>query len=232
MEMLTRKFNISAELYRLDEPVDTGQAPFLQEFFQNAKLGLIEADIENAIYENNINPDDKRGEEQIEDEIKQRYEDMPFSEYLDTFYSNNLAGFLEQASLIYNLEEICIEFAQFLCFPIWYEFWKPQGIDQTRQRIENAYNMLKVVERQPISQALATINIVINSAHQTGDMLGYISDVTQDTTRDIRRAMDLLSNSADLTEWNKDLQTVQNTQNPKQVGLPPNTRNLMSDPIE
>jgi len=234
-----KKFNISPELHRLDEPVKNGQAQVLSRLFEAAKYELIEADTENAIYENNRNPDDQRDEEEIEAEIKQRYEEMSFSEYFDTWYGGDLATFLEMASQTYDLQEICIEFAQFLCFPIWYGFWKPQGIDQTRQRIENAYNMLKSVERQPIGQALATINIIINSAHQTGDMLDYITDVTQDSKGEIRRAMDLLSNATEFEEWDLDLREVGLQLPPKnaptqvpqnqQKGIPPVARNLMFD---
>jgi hypothetical protein len=244
MQRLRKKFNISPELHRLDEPVKSGQAPVLHKLFETAKHELIEADTENAFYEANRNQEEI-DEEQIQAEIKQRYEEMPFSEYLSTWHGDDLAGFLEAASQMYDLEEICIEFAQFLCFPIWYGFWKPQGIDQTRQRIENAYSMLKSVENQPIGQALATINIVINSAHQTGDMLDYIADVTQDSKGEIRHAMDLLSNATEFEEWDLDLREVglqlppktlptaplkPITQKPNQVGLPPVARNLMFEP--
>lgn len=238
MERLGKKFNISPELHRLDEPVKSGQAQVLNRFFETVKLELVESDMENARYEKR-QEQEEIDEEQLEAEIKQRYEEMPFSEYLSTWHGNDLGDFLEMASRFYDLEEICIEFAMFLCFPIWYGFWKPQGIDQTRQRIENAYNMLKSVESQPIGQALATINIVINSAHQTGDMLDYIADVTQDTKGEIRRAMDLLSNATEFEEWDLDLQEVGLQLPPKnapmqapqnqQKGIPPVARNLMFD---
>jgi hypothetical protein len=239
-----RNFNISPELHRLDEPIKNGQARVLSRLFETAKLELIEGDMENALYEKR-QEEEEVDEEQLEAEIKQRYEEMPFSEYLSTFYNDDLGDFLEMASQFYDLEEIYVEFAQFLCFPIWYGFWKPQGIDQTRQRIENAYNMLKSVESQPIGQALATINIVINSAHQTGDMLDYIADVTQDSKGEIRHAMDLLSNATEFEEWDLDLREVglqlppktlptaplkPITQKPNQVGLPPVARNLMFEP--
>ena len=202
MEKLRKKFNISKELHRLDEPVKNGQASLLNKIFENAKRELIEADTENALYDK----EEYRDEEQIEAEIKQRYEEMPFSEYLETWYGDDLARFLEDSSNFYDLKEICIELAMFLCFPIWYGFWKPQGIDQTRQRIEKAYNMLLNIGNQPINKALATINIVIGSVHQTGDMLDYIADVTQDSKSEIRHAMDLITNATEFKEWDLDLQ--------------------------
>lgn len=230
-----KNFNISPELHRLDEPVRSGQAHVLNRLFETAKLELVEADTENALYENK---EEQRDEEEIEAEIKQRYEEMPFTEYLSTFYNDDLETFIEQSSEIYDLETICIELAQFLCFPIWYGFWKPQGIDQTRERVQNAYNMLRVVERQPINQALATINIVINTCHQTGDMLDYISEVTQDSKGEIRHTMDVLSNNTEFREWDLDLQEVglqlptQNApiQKPQQTGVPPVARNLSQAP--
>jgi hypothetical protein len=240
MERLRKKFNISTELHRLDEPVKNGQAPVLHKLFETIKYEFIEADMENALYEKR-QEQEEIDEEQIEAEIKQHYEEMPFSEYIRTWYRDDLAGFLEASSQMYDIKEICIEFAQFLCFPIWYGFWKPQGIDQTRQRIENAYNMIKSVENQPIGQALATINIVINSVHQTGDMLDYIVDATQDSKGEIRHAMELLSNTTKFEEWDLDLQEVglqlpqpnmPTQQKPKQIGIPPVARNLyLNDPI-
>jgi hypothetical protein len=99
--------------------------------------------------------------------------------------------------------------------------------------------MLKSVESQPIGQALATINIVINSAHQTGDMLDYIANVTQDSKGEIRRAMDLLSNATEFEEWDLDLREVGLQLPPKnspmqapqnqQKGIPPVARNLLTD---
>lgn len=215
-----KKFNISTELHRLDEPVKNGQTHVLSKLFETAKLELIEADIENALYENKK---EQRNEEEIEAEIKQRYEEMPFSEYLSTFYNDDLETFIEQSSKFYDLEEICIELAQFLCFPIWYGFWKPQGIDQTRQRIENAYQMIKAVEHQPIKQAFVNINIVINACHQTGDMLDYIIDYTNDSRGEIRHAMETLSNSPSFPDWDLDLQDVGLQLPAKQITVNQNT---------
>lgn len=233
---LKNKFNISTELHRLDEPVKNGQATVLHKLFETAKSGLIEYDTENAFYEANSNQEEIN-EEQIEAEIKQRYEEMPFSEYFDIYYGGDLAGFLNAASEMYDIEEICIEFAIFLCFPIWEKYWGPQGIYETRERVEKAYQKLLNVQSLPLGIALATINDVIGTCHQTGDMLDYISDVTDDTAGEIRHAMDFVTNNMNFELQDIELQEIgvqiphaPINKKPQQNGVSPVPRNNLPQP--
>jgi hypothetical protein len=218
-----RNFNITPYLPQMDEPVRSGAAKTLSLFFNQAKRDVAEADLENALYENNrLDPSEQRSEEEITQEINSRTEEMEFSDYLSDYYSDDLETFFQHVSQFANIEEMAKEFLAFLCFPIWYGYWQPQGIDDTRKRIEITYELLKQIDSQPITQALASINIVLNTAHQTGDMLDYISEVTNESVKEIRGTMDSLSIATNHSQWDKELSAVgvvypqqQKTQKPK-----------------
>ncbi len=186
-----KKGDFFAEIHRLDEPINSGQAPVLSKYFETIKNEFADLD---------------------EDEnSSQNYDDMIFSDFYSDFYGgglDQLKEFLKNVSQFYSLKEVFVEILQFVCFPVWYEFWKPQGIDQTRQRLENAYQMIKAIESQPIKQAFVNINIIINTCHQTGDMLDYITNYTHDSKGEIRHAMETLSNSSGFPDWDLDLQNV------------------------
>lgn len=187
---------------QLDFPIKNRQATAFAQWFHHAKVDIREAD------EDNREEEDMRSEEQIE----AYYRDMDFSEYFSTYWNNDWETFLTRAAEFTDIHEFAAEIAEFALFPAWYEYWQQQGIDETRDRLEKAYQMLKQVTSQPIGQALATINIVINTCHQTGDMLDYIVEETNDNKASLYRAMNNLSglthSSPEMKAWNKDLRQV------------------------
>lgn len=186
----------------LNKAIENKQAPMLSNIFKNIKRDLIEEDKDNQ------DPEYKRTEEQIEE----YYNNMDFWDYFETFYQEDLGQFLEDSSQFYDIYELSVEIAQYACFPIWYGMWQPEGIDETRQNVENAYLMIKSVQQQPIHKALATINEIINTCHQTGDMLEYICERTNDYPAEVFRTMSYLSSmndsSPEIQKWNQDLREI------------------------
>lgn len=187
---------------QLDLPIKNKQAPAFANWFHHTKVEIREADADNR------DEDDTRSEE----ELDAYYRDMDFSEYFSTYWNDDWEDFFDSVAQFTDITEFAAEIAEFALFPAWYEYWQQQGIDETRDRLENAYQMLKQVESQPIAQALATINIVINTCHQTGNMLDYIIEATSDYKGELYRAMNNLSNlthkSPEMMAWNKDLRQV------------------------
>ncbi len=196
--------DISKEIFRLDEPIKLGKAPELHNLMTNVKNSFIESRVEDLIYQSQQEGEEKDYEKALE-QATNEYEDISFSDYFRDFYGDNLEEFLKDVSKTYYMENIYTEFAEFLCFPIWYGYWKALGIDQTRQRIEKAYQSLQSVNNLPINQSFAVMNSIIGVCHQTGDMTDYISDVSSDYGKEIQRTMNILSNNPDLTEWDADL---------------------------
>jgi len=189
----------------LDDAIKNGQAPAFARWFKQAKMDLEEADADNR------DEYDTRPQEQIDE----YYQNLEFSEYFSTYYGNDgneWLKFLTEVAQFTDVYEFAVEIAQFGLFPAWYGYWKAEGIDQTRQNVENAYNMIKQVEGLPINQALVNINIIINTCHQTGGMIDYIAEATSDYRNELYRAMQNLSNltdsSPEMISWNKSLREV------------------------
>jgi len=196
------KLDAASIAEQLDLPIKNKQAHAFATWFHHTKVDIREADAENR------DEYDTRSEEDLD----AYYRDMDFSEYFSTYWSDDWEAFFEAVAQFADIHEFAAEIAEFALFPAWYEYWQQQGIDETRDRLENAYQMLKQVESQPIGQALATINIVINTCHQTGDMLDYIVDATNDYKGKLYRAMNNLSSltdsSPEIQDWNKQLNQV------------------------
>ena len=93
-----------------------------------------------------------------------------------------------------------IELNKVLVFPVWFKYWKAQGIVETRARIEQAYKSLKTISKQPIDKQFMILSIVKNISHQTGDMMDYYEN-TFDVSK---RALENLT-KMDVTPFNKEL---------------------------
>lgn len=93
-----------------------------------------------------------------------------------------------------------------IMFPAWYEVWAPQGIEMTRERVEKTFQGLVNANPDDMGNFLASINMAINEAHQTGDMSDYIEMAYN--------AMDVQDTFAELTqgnrveEWNSELRAI------------------------
>jgi hypothetical protein len=104
-----------------------------------------------------------------------------------------------------NLEEICLEFYANLIFPLWYEYWSSQGIDETRETVETIYDNLKNVSSD-VEQLTAAVNMGLNAVHQTGKMVEYLSQDTGDY--DIEKTLLYASEGNFVDKLNKELRMV------------------------
>ena len=63
-----------------------------------------------------------------------------------------------------------------LIFPLWYKKWVEKGLLDTIANVEKQYQILQNIANEPASQQPKLMNIIINTAHQTGKMTDYIAD--------------------------------------------------------
>jgi hypothetical protein len=86
--------------------------------------------------------------------------------------------------------QISQEIYKNLVFPLWYDYWSSQGIDETREAVEKIYDLLRKANGDDIGNLIATINLGLNAVHQTGKMLDYLSeDVNDDNLSRVLKEM-------------------------------------------
>lgn len=124
------------------------------------------------------------------------------------FYDDNFWNLAHEHGF---LEGILTEINRNLVFPVWYQYWSSQGIEETRETIENVYSML--IKSNSINDSITAINIALNTVHQNGTILEYLEEygVTEDyDVNDIGITEGDLSelSDRDVGEWNQQLRTV------------------------
>jgi hypothetical protein len=114
-----------------------------------------------------------------------------------------LAKALEQQGL---LEDVIKELYQNIIFPLWYEQWSAQGIEETRENIEQIYERLIMASDIP-SMSIA-INVALQGVHQSGSMLDYVEYHTGEG--DLKTLFDSLSNTNKMVinVWNEELRGI------------------------
>tara|TARA_Y100000310_G_scaffold55023_1_gene50435 strand:+ start:17301 stop:18392 length:1092 start_codon:yes stop_codon:yes gene_type:complete len=135
--------------------------------------------------------------------------DLDISDYI---YGTDMESFIrlmQQAGV--SLGQFVTEINQNLIFPLWYGKWSQEGIDDTRAIVEDIYKRLQTDTRD-IGQELASVNIAINTTHQTGDMLDYLEDYSEageySDPKEIKQVMTQLSEGRSVPRWNKELREV------------------------
>lgn len=198
--------DIESSISLLNAPVENGSAPFLSAFFKSQKEYMYEESLSDNL---SYNEEDEfpKTEEYITKQTKDYYDNLIFSEYMESVHRNSISSLLKEMQEYYDIYEIAVELFEFLCFPVWYGFWQQMGIDETRSRIEQAYRLIGQIENQPIKQAFASINIIINIAHQTGSMAYYISSYTGESEQGILNMMDYLSSNI-TEEWDLEIKEI------------------------
>jgi hypothetical protein len=117
-------------------------------------------------------------EDEVEFAIRERFEEMELQEAME-YFDPDFDSLLRNADPD-DTESFLIAFAEYMVFPVWFDYWQPQGIEETRNRIEQMTMKLQN-PNQDLNRAFADVNIALNIAHQTGDMTEYIENVTQDS---------------------------------------------------
>lgn len=204
-------------LQNLDEPVKNGQAPHLQQIFDSFKEESIE-DLKNEIQQekdriNSLDQNEEYDTVSVNEESSiQSVQEMSFSDFISDYYSDDLLEFLVHYEQSFDILPAFTEIIEFVLFPVWFEYWDAQGIVETRQRVEDAYQRIKQLQSLPIMQLFASINIIINTAHQTGSMAQYLADHAGESEEDILSLLDALSEGNEgvvpIKEWDKQIKEV------------------------
>ncbi len=127
-----------------------------------------------------------------EDAEERFLQDQRFSD----FYENFIKGSYYEPDILLELYEKAL-------FPVWFEKWKAEGIEETRDRIEKAHQELEAITEQqyPPDQVGGKLSVIINIAHQTGSMIEYIEEQHPDVTADFLQKL----SEKDASDWNEEL---------------------------
>ena len=91
-------------------------------------------------------------------------------------------------------------------FPLWLQYWRSQGVEETREKLQNIYDRLKQTDPNDIGKLIANINIAINAAHQTGSMIDHIESYFGEF--ELSQELDNLTNGEYIEQWNKELKEI------------------------
>jgi hypothetical protein len=76
-------------------------------------------------------------------------------------------------------QEFIIEIYQYIVFPVWFAYWKSQGIVETRKRIKRLYDDLKKIASFPLKEQFGILNEATLAVHQGGSMMEYYEEYYQ-----------------------------------------------------
>lgn len=127
------------------------------------------------------------------------------NEYVFNYFDDlsTLMTVIEQSNE-YVFKDMCINFMEKITFPLWFDEWSSQGIEDTRNDLEQVYENLETIDKHPISNRIVIINQALNSVHQTGSMLDYINQEFSDVDK---KFLDSLSNTSEtkIEAWKDDI---------------------------
>jgi hypothetical protein len=114
-------------------------------------------------------------------------------ESIESFILQNITD--EQLILVYEK----------VVFPEWFAYWKEEGIEKTRNRVEKTYkDLISAVHEESIQKKVMYINIALNESHQTGSMVDYIEQKWDVSQRDLDNLSGI--GPSTLASWNKEIQ--------------------------
>lgn len=127
-------------------------------------------------------------------------------EYL--LYFEDMSGFVDSAERMGYAEDILVELLKNLVFPGWFDYWGAQGIEETRENLENIYKELKAINPEDVGNGAAIISIALNASHQNGSMLDHIENDTGESSTEIKHTLDEMSRGVYVEKWNKQLREI------------------------
>lgn len=124
---------------------------------------------------------------------------------IDLFEFNDLSTMIMEYVTEDYFEAIMIELYEKFVFPLWFVYWQSQGIEKTRHNIEKIYNNLLKCDSTDIGNFSVWVNVAINAAHQTGDILEYLeySGLDSEDTDFKKLLTDLSESNTD--KWDEEL---------------------------
>lgn len=73
-------------------------------------------------------------------------------------------------------EDFLLALYEHVYFYFWFEEWEAKGIVEIRENVQKAYDYLNNMDNYSINDKIVYMNVVINTAHASGDMLEYVSN--------------------------------------------------------
>lgn len=133
-------------------------------------------------------------------EINQIYLSNPNQviSYLD--YEELMEDVVLTSILEEDPEELIVNFLENDVFEMWYLYWGAQGIDETRERVEQMANELNNIGGKPLSEKFTIINKALNTAHQSGSMMEYVQEEYDIGFDELNKLSNL-----DTNKWDTDL---------------------------
>ena len=122
-------------------------------------------------------------------------------------YLEDIESFTNAAESNGKLEAVIIELYEKLVFPAWFNYWAAMGIEDTRENIQNIYDKLQTIDYADMGNAIAVINIALNAAHQSGDMLQYVND-TNLSLEQFKGFLSEMSASEKVEDWENQLREI------------------------
>ena len=187
------KGNIEDEI-RTQTSKHLNSLPHLREFLDEfAKEEINNLESEKDEYEEEEYQDRIKTLEDPDNMLDYMFDVWGVSEFINNFVNNdpNLA------------EELYILWYEEIVFPVWYAKWGAEGIDETRERVEDRYKEIKSLASGSISdpqKAAGMTNAALQESHQTGQMMDYIEQQYDVSASHLEN----LSNM-DTSEWKKEL---------------------------
>jgi hypothetical protein len=121
----------------------------------------------------------------------------------DLLYIDSIQDLVNYFENYNSYEEVLVEMYEKIVFPLWLDYWSGQGIEETREKVEEQFESLKKLESLPIKQQFVVVNLATNAVHQTGSMMDYYEQRYGIEKRDL----DNLSNQ-DVSEWQLELKEI------------------------
>lgn len=95
---------------------------------------------------------------------------------------------------------------QYLVFPLWFAYWKAQGIEKVRDSVQNMYNKLLSMDVNNYGQTTQIINNAIQTVHMSGSVIEYFLEYTGENVD--KEELDLLTEGFYVTQWDEDLKKI------------------------
>jgi hypothetical protein len=153
---------------------------YFQTFLNDIKQDFLNSSIEDLEY--------YKGLDREEDIINQQntvnyYENLDLSNEQErlNFYRGVGSDIISIDYIIANpdFKEMCMNFMEKAIFPLWYDKWSSEGIEETRENIEETYNLLRKSKKLSFNDRIIIIHEALTTTHQTGDMTDYIGEYNE-----------------------------------------------------
>jgi len=137
---------------------------------------------------------------------------MPARDIIDTNDILEHMELNELANRIYDyglLPNLITEINEKLIFPHWMEYWGSQGIEQTRENVEQSYDML--MNAKTVQDNVSAISWALHTQHQTGSMLDHFEQYSGlDNEETGYLSDDLLTELSNMNtaEWDEELRAL------------------------